>query len=1046
MNKKLYYFKKACLLLLLLTGVLPAVHGRPAHVATYGLRHVAEEITGVITDENGETMPGVTVKAKNSGTAAQSDKDGKFTIKAAIGDVLVFSFVGYQTREVTIASKNIGRVTLASAAIALDEVVAIGYGKIRKSDLTGSVARFSAKDVDKTPVTSIDQALQGKVSGVQITSSSGAPGAGLSFVVRGGNSLGSNQPLIILDGYPIDLGNGNLTLGASADIGQQPGVNPLAALNPNDIESVEVLKDASSTAIYGSRGANGVVIITTKRGKKGKDQVSLSYRTDVSNIRRKLAVLNTSDFINYANEGALNDGIDSIYKSDVLPGLLGVNNYWQDQIYRTATSNTYQVAASGGDDKGQYYLGADYAGINGIVTNSNYKRGSVRFNYDRKVSSALNVKLSMNASKATSRLGLNSGQTGLVSSNAISGALFFKPLNNGTTTDGESDQTVVDNPITVVNLLKDVTETNLVSSNLTADLKLTKALTARANIGAYNTSSLRQSYSPLGTFTGNQFNGYAFRAQSGRFNYLTEFTLNYAEKFAKHAIDAVAGYTWQKWDQKGMGTSASGFPNDNLNYENFQSAKSPGTTTTQHQQWALGSYLGRINYSFNDRYLLTFSGRADGSTRLAQGHKWSFFPSGAFAWKISEEKFFKDNIKAISSMKLRVSYGLSGNQNIAVGGTQSTLGTDAYVINGAIVKGYTQNNIANPVLGWEVTKALNIGTDISLFDDRLQFTVEAYRKVTNDLLISLPIPANTGFSTYLTNSGSVENRGLEFDFTARVINRPLTWTMTGNISFNRNKMLSLGRLGDNGNIFGPNYLSAGSQLNQPLHIARLGNPVGSFYGYRINGIYQTAEEVAAGPEAASAKPGDYRFVDLNGDNTITADDRQIIGNPNPQYIFGWTNNLAYKKFTFSFFFQGSIGNDIINLNRYRLDALSGNNYNVSQEAYDGRWTGTGTSNTYPRARSVAAYFNTRFSDFIVEDGSYVRLKNVTLGYTLPVKKIHIISNATVFVTATNLLTFTKYTGYDPEVNADYGSGLSQGVDNGTYPQSKTFTAGINIKF
>ena len=1037
MKKKFYYlFRLMLLLLICLFAAKPMA---------FASRLTTEEITGKVVDEQSEPMPGVTVKIKNGKAVTQTNVGGIFKLQANVGDILVFTFTGYQVKEVTVKSKNIGTIAIAPRLSNLDEVVVIGYGKIKKSDLTGSVSKFSAKDVDQLPVTSIDQALEGKVAGVQITSSSGAPGAGLSFVVRGGNSLGSNQPLIILDGYPIDLGNGNLSLGANADVGQQPGVNPLASLNPNDIESVEVLKDASSTAIYGSRGANGVVIITTKRGKKGKDQVSLNYRTDVSNIRRKLAVLNTRDFINYANEGALNDGIDSIYNAAAMPALLAVNNNWQDQIYRTAVSNTYQASVSGGDDKDQYYFGGDYAGINGIVINSNYKRGGIRFNYDRKVSNAFNIKFSMNASKSTSRLGLNSGQTGLVSSNAIAGALFFKPLNNGVTADGESDQSVVDNPITVVNLLKDVTESNLVSSNLTADLKLAKGLTARANVGAYNTASLRQSYSPLGTYTGNQVNGYAYRAESTRFNYLSEFTLNYSQKFKKHAIDAVAGYTWQQWDQKGMGTSTSGFPNDNLTYESFQSGKSPGTTTTQHQQWALASYLGRVNYAYNDKYLLTFSGRADGSTRLADGHKWSFFPSGAFAWKLSDEKFFKDNIKVINSMKLRVSYGLSGNQNIAVGGTQATLGTDAYVINGQIVKGYTQNNIANPVLGWETTKAFNIGTDISFFEDRLQLTIEAYRKITDDLLISLPIPANTGFSSYLTNSGSVENKGLEFEFSAQILKSPIAWTMSGNISFNRNKMLSLGKLGDNGAIFGPNYLAAGSALNQPLHIAKVGYPVGSFYGYRINGIYQTAAEVAAGPEANTAKPGDFKFVDINGDGAITADDRQIIGNPNPDYIFGWTNNLAYKRFTFSFFFQGSIGNDIINLNRYKLDALSGNAYNVSQAAYDGRWTGPGTSNTYPRARSSAAYFNTRFADFIVEDGSYMRLKTITLAYSLPIRKVRWMNSTSVFVTATNMLTFTKYKGYDPEVNADYGNGLTQGVDNGTYPQSKIISAGINIK-
>ena len=454
--------------------------------------------------------------------------------------------------------------------------------------------------------------------------------------------------------------------------------------------------------------------------------------------------------------------------------------------------------------------------------------------------------------------------------------------------------------------------------------------------------------------------------------------------------------------------------------------------------------MGRANYSVNGKYIFTLTGRADGSSKLAEGNKWAFFPSAAFAWNLHQEKLFKDNIHFINTFKIRTSYGLSGNQNIAVGGTQTRLGTETYIVGGNVIKGYTNGNIANPILGWETTKQFNVGADIGLLSNRLQLDINYYQKRTEDLLINLPIPSSTGYTNFIANAGVIANKGLEFELTGKVLNKLLKWDVSGNISFNRNKMVDMGQLNA---IFGPNYLNAGSLLNQPLHIAVVGEPVGSFYGYRINGIYQNAAEVAAGPEATTAKPGDFKFVDLNNDNSITAEDREIIGNPAPDYIFGLTNNFSYKNFSLSFFIQGSIGNDIINLNRYRLDGLNRTNTNVSQEAYNNRWTGEGTSNYYPRVSGSSSYFNGRFADFIVEDGSYVRLKNVNLSYALP-KSLGVkwLKNASVFVTATNLITITDYSGYDPEVNADFDSGLTQGVDNGTYPQFRTFSTGINLKF
>lgn len=1004
----------------------------------------SEEISGKILDDNHSPLPGVIVKVKGKPTTTQTNTTGSFKIKAQVGDILIFSYMGFENIELLVAKQNIGDIKLKPILNDLQEIVVVGYGTVKKSDLTGSVSRFTAKDLEQLPVTSIDQALQGKISGVQITQSSGSPGAGLSFVVRGGNSLGSNQPLIVLDGYPIDLGGGNLSLGANSETSPQPGTNPLANLNPNDIESVEVLKDASSTAIYGSRGANGVVIITTKRGKNTKDELAFNFRSDISNILKTIPVLSTKDFVEFANEGAKNDGLDSVYKASEIEGLLEINNNWQDQIYKTGLAENYQLSMSGGEDKGKYYLAGFYNKMDGIMRNSGFNNGGIRFNYDRKLSKKLTVKLNVNSSKSISNLGLNSSPTGLVSANAVASALFFRPFIRGYNDLGETDQTVTDNPITVVNLQKDVRESNLVSGNFVADLKLINDLVLRTNFGAYSTSGSRMAYSPRGTYIGNQFNGYSYRGETNRFNYVSEFTLNYKKIIGKNSLDAVAGYTWQKWDQRGLGTSTTGFANDNLTYESLQSGNSPGVTSTSHQSWALASYLGRVNYTIDNKYLFTFTGRTDGSTRLSEGNKWTFFPSVAFGWKVNEESFF--NLESINTLKLRASYGVSGNQNIAVGATQATLGTDAYVINGAISKGYIQNNMANPVLGWETTQQYNLGGDFGFLNDRILFTVEFYKKKTRDLLISLPIPASTGFTRFVSNAGSVQNKGLEMDLTANILNQKLKWTTSGNVSFNRNRMLSLGPLGDEGSIYGPNYLTAGSLLGQPIHVARVNKPVGSFYGYRIDGIYQNVQEVADGPERTTAKPGDYKFVDLNNDGIITADDREIIGNPNPDYIFGLTNNFSYKQLSFSFFIQGVIGNDLINLNRFRLDALSGNVYNVSQEAYDNRWRGEGTSNKYPRAKTGAAYFNNRFSDFIVEDGSFVRLKNVNIAYSLPVKNSKWIKNAKVFMTATNLLTLTNYSGYDPEVNANFDSALTQGVDNGSYPQVRTFTFGVNCKF
>ncbi len=1004
-----------------------------------------KDITGKVTDEKGEPLPGVTVLIKGTTKGKVTDVEGNFSLENVPGDaILVFSFVGMKVQEVQVANQSTFTIVMEGDAIGIEEVVAIGYGVVKKSDLTGSVAQVTFDDQNTKPMTSADQLLQGKVSGVQIIQSSGAPGSGMSFLVRGGNSLGSNQPLIVLDGYPIDANAGSNSLGGDVSVNIQPQSNPLANLNPNEIESIEILKDASSTAIYGSRGANGVVLITTKRGKEGSDQVEFNYRTDVAQIRNKIDVLNTTDFLNYANEGALNDGIDPIYDQAAIDTLSAANYDWQDEIYRTAITHDYQLRFSGGDDRNRYSIVGSYLDQQGTIKNSDFTRGGLRFNYDRKVFDNLNVKLNVYASKSKSNMSLNSGASGLTSSNLVYSALLAQPFQRGYDDTGEIDQTTTQNPLTLLELTKDLQENTLIVANAHVDLKITDEITLTSNIGVNNNDGIRQSYFPQGTFLGDNLHGYAYRNQSTVFNFLSENTLSFVKDFGNHSINSVVGYTWQEWNRRSLGTSTADFANDNLTYESFQSGNAPGTTYTQHREWALSSFLGRINYSFMNKYLVTATARADGSTRLAEGNKWALFPSFAVGWKLHNEPFMED-VGIINTFKLRASYGVSGNQSIGVGSTKVLLGSDAYVVNGAIVKGFIKSNMANTTLGWETTYQYNIGMDLGLWNERVQLEVNLYKKETEDLLINLPIPTTTGFRTLPSNAGTVENKGIDIDIRAQIIERPFTWSAGGNISFNRNQMLSLGELGDDAIIFGPNFLSSGSMLGQPIHVAIVGSPVGSFYGYTTDGIYQNDQEVAESPQAGSAKPGDIRIVDQNDDGTINVNDRTIIGNPHPDFTFGLTNSFAYKKFSLSFLIQGAIGNDIANLNRYRMDPLTGNSNNVRQEAYENRWTGEGTSNYYPRASSANNLFNQRFTDFIVEDASYVRLKNVNLSYTTNLRA-NWIKSITFFTTASNLLTITNYKGYDPEVSANYDTGLTPGVDNGTYPQSITVSAGLNIKF
>ncbi|MEL7588142.1 MAG: TonB-dependent receptor [Prolixibacteraceae bacterium] len=1008
-------------------------------------------ISGRVVDSSGMPLPGVTVVIKGTAVGTITDTEGAYSLSNVPNNgILEFSFVGMRTLVVNADRRSIINIALEEETIGIEEVVAVGYGSIRKSDLTGSVSRVKVEDLTDRPATSVEQLLQGQVSGVQITSNTGAPGSGMTFAIRGSTSIsGSNQPLIVIDGYPIDSDNGGVKMSSGSQsgyLGQLPEDNALASLNPGDIETVEILKDASATAIYGSRASNGVVLITTKRGKAGADRVSYNFRTDVSSLPQKIDVLNTSDYLKYSNEAYLNSGQDSIYKSDAIARYSETNTNWQDLIYRTAISQSHQLNISGGQEKMKYSVSAGYLGQEGIVKNSNYDRGSLRLNLDREINDKLKIGVSMNGVISRNKAAMQSSNISDVSMSVVRGALTSRPYDSPYTAEDEIDQSQAGNPLTLINLADDQNRMTSLLANMFAEYTLAKGLVFKVNTGINTTSSHRDFYHPRGTTLGNLEGGYAYRGHSSSFNYLTEYTLNFNHVFSKkHRINSVIGYTWQEWERRSFGINFLNFPNDNLGYYDLSSATSITNPLSVTEKWGLSSLIGRFNYSFDSRWLITLTARADGSTRLAEGNKWDFFPSVALGWNMHNENFMK-NIDFINECKLRASYGFSGNQTIAVGATKSRLGSTGTVLNESIQIGYIQENIGNSNLHWETTRQTNLGFDMAFLKSRVTFGFEYYNKRTEDLLISLTIPPSNGFGSYNTNQGSVENKGYEFDLKGKLLTGKLKWTMGGNISFNRNKIIDLGGVDS---FMGSAFPVVGGQS---LHIAKVGHPIGAFYGYRIEGIYQNQDEVNAGPTDASATnaPGSFKYKDISGpngapDGQITADDREIIGNPYPDYVFGISNDWEWKNFMLSVLVQGSIGQDVINANRYYLDALArGVSSNVRQEAWDNRWTGEGTSNIYPRATTLASPFSNRFVDFIVEDASYIRVKNITFSYNIPLPKSIYIKNVKLFASAGNLITWSDYKGYDPEINSKGDKSMMPGVDNGSIPQYRSFSVGINV--
>jgi len=997
-------------------------------------------ITGVVTEENGEPLPGVNVLIKGTTTGTTTDGFGRYTINAPDAtSVLVFSFIGYGSLEIRVGEQTQIDVQLLPDVKALEEVVVVGYGTVKKGDITGSVASIGTQELKAQPINSFNQALQGRVSGVQVTQSSNAPGGGITIRIRGGNSISANNdPLYVIDGFPV-------TNPAPASGARNSAFfpNPLSTINPNDIESIEVLKDASATAIYGSRGANGVVLVTTRRGKAGKANVDFEAYYGVQKITKMLDLVTAEQHTLLKNEQLRNLGFAERYGNPAgsypkTPAEYGKGTDWQDEIYRTAPMQNYQLSFSGGDERLRYIVSNNYFNQDGIVINNNFKRYSTRVNLDLSISDRINV-----SNNFTIAHSINNGVNEIGSNGVVGAALSVSPASPVFDANGNyqllnvgpgSGYSNFPNPVAMAETSTNVLVTDRVMGNIASDFSIVKGLTARVSVGVDIYNTRRNIFYTPETLIANTVNGYGSNGTSRNINLLNENTLTYTRSINSYGFDIVAGVTFQSNKEERTYAEAQDFPNYSLGANNLGLANKPLPSSGSVQEWGLNSYLARINYRFQERYLLTLTGRVDGSSVFGANNKYGFFPSSAFAWRISEESFLRES-RSISDMKIRVSYGLTGNNGIGLYNSLSQYSTSRTIFGDTEVIMSQASRIANPDLRWEKTAQFDAGIDLGVINNRFQVTADYYIKTTTDLLLGVQLPATTGFTSVTRNVGSMENRGFEFGVNSTNIDRELKWKTNGNISFNRNKVIKL---------HDADQFLVSSTFGTGTSIVKAGESVGSFYGNVFDGIWQTAEEISAAGAIARAGdlPGALRYKDLNGDGIFNeSTDRQILGTGLPKFIYGLTNNFSFRGFDLSVFIQGVSGNSILNWTRRSLET-SDPSSSVLKTVYEGAWRADKPSTTLP---SIRQWRPTNTDSFFIEDGSFLRLKNVSIGYQIPFKNT-IIKKARVYISGQNLYTFTDYRGYDPEVNSDFNSNTSYGVDVYAYPAARTYTIGGSFTF
>lgn len=1041
-------------------------------------------VTGTVTDQDGLSLIGVNVTVKNADSRGTvTDLDGTYSISVRSGETLVFTYVGYQDEEVVVTSENVMNVTMIVSSEIFDEVVVIGYGTKKKSDLTGAVSSVTGEELRNSLTTNVDQALQGRVAGVQVTQNSGQPGGAASIRIRGSNSISlSNEPLYVIDGIPFQ-GDGASTAGFdwAGGANGQNRVNPLSTINPADIVSIDVLKDASATAIYGSRGANGVVIITTKRGQKGESKISYNSYYGMQYLANELEMMDLRQFADYQSQIStdLERQLNQRYAD---PSLLGPGTNWQNEIFRRAASQSHQVSVVGGNERSTYAVTGGYFNQDGIVIGSNFNRFSTRINLDNTVKDWFKVGGSISYVRTDERITLNDGGDGVIMQSLIMQPdVSVRDINGNYAGPNSNEVGANFNPVAAALQRNNTLNRNRLMSNFYGNVSLTKDLTFRSEIGMDNNQSINNAFHPTYKWGAieNRENRLRQRAERSFF-WVTKNYFTFDKKIGTdHALTVLLGQEAQKSTYSGSDITVRNLPTNDIQI--LSQGEYVGIPGAWQGAGSLLSYYTRLNYNLKEKYLMTFTYRADASSNFGPGNRWGFFPSGSFAWRISEEEFLKDS-DLVDNLKLRVGYGNSGNQSIQAGLFSSLMQS----VNTPFGLGFRPARIANPELGWETTTQLNIGVDLSLYRNRIDFTFDIYDKQTTDMLLQTTVPrylGGTGWNDIASpfiNVGRMENRGFDFGLTTRNIrNKNFNWNTSLTFSLNRNQILELD---DPNKIYWQN-LYWYSEF-QTATTTRVGHPIGLFWGYQVEGIFENEEDIlnhavqVSDGNISDSSPfgrnlvdkragiwiGDVKFKDLNGDGIVNVEDQTFIGDPNPAFTYGINNSFSFGPFDATVYLNGSYGADVLNYSRVVIEGMTNVFSNQAASVFDRAQYGYHDANgstsdpanvflansdtNIPRPTTTDVNRNNRMSDRYIEDGSYIRIQNIQIGYTVPplLTKRARIERLKVYLNAQNLYTFTNYSGYDPEIGAFNQSPLLQNVDMGRYPTPRMFTFGLDVEF
>ncbi|MBD0777791.1 TonB-dependent receptor [Maribacter sp. ANRC-HE7] len=1012
-------------------------------------------VSGTVTDMGGVPLPGASIVEKGTTNGVTADFDGNFYISTANGNaILEISYVGFAKKEVPVKGQTKITVKLKESVSDLDEVVVIGYGTVKKSDLTGSVGSVKIGELEKTPVASFDEALAGRISGVSVVSGDGQPGSLPEIVIRGGNSLTqNNSPLYVVDGFALEDNDNN-------------------SINTSDIESIDILKDASATAIYGARGANGVIMITTKSGKEGMPTISFDRYFGLQNDLKRIETMDPYDFAVLQMEI---DPVNSPYVYLEKPGrtLEDYKTYekidWYDKVLRTGTMQSNNLSISGGNEKTKYYMSGSYLEQEGIFINTGFERYQGRISLDQELTRKLKAKVNVNYSKSENYGIVATDNGGSTSASLMYSIWSYRPVT--TADDVNLEDQLVDpevNPATDYRVNPVIEAENVLRENISRSLlgnaslewAIIKGLKFRITGGASdNLREINAFYNSETRYGGPYHpqsrgpNGYQKFYRSTTFS--NENLLTYRNTFNKvHSLTVMAGYSQQKNNSSMFGGESVQITDEELGLSGLD-VGTPTYIWASSSNWALQSYFARLNYDYKSKYIFTATIRADGSSKFSPKNRWGYFPSAALAYRLSQESFMKP-IEFVSNAKVRIGYGVTGNNRVSDFAYLSGIGTTNY-------SGYSfgdenpgrgtyVSGLDNAALKWESTSQLNFGLDLGFFENRISFTGDYYYKETKDLLLNAQLPYATGFSTAYKNIGSVSNEGVELALnTVNIDNDNFTWKSDFNISFNRSKVLAL-----TDNQSSLTSTTRAVYNSNPSYIAKIGGPVAMFYGVLYEGVYQyedfdqltngnyvLKEEIPAnGSTRSNILPGYAKYKDIDGDGNISLNDYTVMGNPNPDFVGGFNNSFNYKNLDLSIFFQFSYGNEVMNANRSVFEGtfLTGRN---QYQSYTDRWTEENQTSNIPRAKGEPQLFSSR----IIEDGSFLRLKTVSLGYTIPsqfLKELGIRTFRT-YVSAQNLITWTDYSGVDPEVSTR-NSALTPGFDYSPYPRQRTLITGINIKF